>query len=211
MLTPDEQRVAFSEQSGLDGLKVLQQAAADAGMQDLSSAQARAGFSAGRIGIFVDSTAFLGTVTRQVEGRFDVRTMAFPISATNGKLPAGGNAVMIFTKDPAKQKAAWEYVKFVTGPVGQTLMVKHTGYMPSNELAIKDPELLGKFYQGSPNHMTSIQQLPYLAAWYAFPGDKALKITDVIKDHLQTVVARKQSPEQVMPTMAKDVQSLLPK
>lgn len=211
MLTADEKSVAFSEPPGLSGLKVLQQAAAEAGMQDLSSAQARAGFSAGRIGIFVDSTAFLGTVTRQVEGRFDVRTMAFPISAANGKLPAGGNAVMIFTKDPAKQKAAWEYVKFVTGPIGQTLMVKHTGYMPSNDIAIKDPEYLGKFYQGSPNHRTSIQQLPSVTAWYAFPGDKALKITDVIKDHLQTVVARKQSPEQVITVMAKDVQALLPK
>lgn len=211
MLTADEKRVAFSDAPGLKGLEVLQQAAAEAGMQDLSSAQARAGFVAGRIGIFVDSTAFLGTVTRQVEGRFDLRTMPFPISAQNGRLPAGGNAVMIFAKDPAKQRAAWEYVKFVTGPIGQTIMVKHTGYMPSNDISIKDPTYLGKFYEGSPNHMTSIRQLPYVTAWYAFPGAQALKITDVIKDHLQTVVARKQTPEQVSKVMASDVQALLPK
>jgi multiple sugar transport system substrate-binding protein len=126
-------------------------------------------------------------------------------------LPAGGNAVMIFTKDRAKQQAAWEYIKFATGPVGQTLMVKYTGYMPSNEIAIKDPQLLGKFYDENPNHVTSIKQLPVMTSWYAFPGENALKITDVIKDHLQTVVARKQAPEQGVSAMARDVQTLLPK
>ena len=38
---------------------------------------------------------------------------------------------MLFTKDPAKQKAAWEYIKFATGPVGATMMVQATGYFPS--------------------------------------------------------------------------------
>jgi multiple sugar transport system substrate-binding protein len=42
---------------------------------------------------------------------------------------------------------------------------------------------------------------------YAFPGDNGLKITDVIKDHLQTVA----SPEQALGAMTTDVQALLPK
>ena len=89
---------------------------------------------------------------------------------------------MIFTKDPARQKAAWEYVKFATGPVGATLMVKGTGYFPANALPAKDPALLGDFYKQHPNHQTAIAQLPMLTAWYAFPGENGLKITDVIKD-----------------------------
>lgn len=50
-----------------------------------------------------------------------------------------------------------------------------------------------------------------LTAWYAFPGEHGLKITDVIKDHLQTVVAQSAAPEQALPAMAADVQALLPK
>lgn len=210
LLTADEKKVALDSEAGLNALRVLHRAG-DAGMLDLTSAQARAGFVAGRIGVLADSTAFLGTVTRQVGDRFPFRTAEFPVPHPNGKLPAGGNVAMIFSKDPAKQKAAWEYVKFATGPIGQTLMVQMTGYMPSNEIAINDPNLLGAFYKSNPNHMTSIRQLPFMTAWYAFPGENALKITDVIKDHLQTVVARTRTPEDALKAMATDVQVLLPR
>ena len=51
-------------------------------------------------------------------------------------LPAGGNAAVMFTKDPAAQAAAWQYIAFATGPVAQTIMVKATGYMPTSEQAV---------------------------------------------------------------------------
>jgi multiple sugar transport system substrate-binding protein len=50
-----------------------------------------------------------------------------------------------------------------------------------------------------------------LTAWYAFPGEHGLKITDVIEDYLQTVVAQSTPPEQVLRAMTTDVQALLPK
>ena len=118
---------------------------------------------------------------------------------------------MIFTKDPARQKAAWEYVKFATGPVGATLMVKGTGYFPANALPAKDPALLGDFYKQNPNHQTAISQLPMLTAWYAFPGENGLKITDVINDQLQRVVAQSTPPEQALRAMTGEVQALLPR
>ena len=209
-LTADEKKPAIDSAAGVTALEVLK-AATEAGMQDQSSSQARAAFVAGKIGVYADSTAFLGTVTRQVKDQFKFRTAEFPVPAKDGKLPAGGNVAMIFAKDKAKQKAAWEYIKFATGPVGQTLMVQKTGYMPINDISIKDPKYLGKFYQTNPNHMTSIRQLPVMTSWYAFPGANALKITDVIKDDLQTVVAKSESPAAVAKNMAKHIGSLLPK
>jgi len=126
-------------------------------------------------------------------------------------LPAGGNVAMMFTKDPAKQAAAWEYIKFATGPYGATTMVKGTGYFPANSLPANDPALLQPFYKQHPNHLTAIQQMPVLTGWYAFPGDNGLKITDVIKDHLQTVVSQDVAPETALATMSKAVQDLLPR
>ena len=90
-------------------------------------------------------------------------------------------------------------------------MVKGTGYFPANAKPAKDPAMLGEFYKKSPNHMTAVQQLPILTGWYAFPGENGLKITDVIKDHLQSVVNQSVDPEEALKRMAKDVQALLPK
>ena len=50
-----------------------------------------------------------------------------------------------------------------------------------------------------------------MTGWYAFPGQNALKITDVINDHVQSVVAQRAVPEAALEAMARDVSALLPR
>jgi multiple sugar transport system substrate-binding protein len=87
-------------------------------------------------------------------------------------------------------KAAWKYIKFATGPIGATMMVNATGYMPATPLPVQ-LDLLASFYRDNPNHMISIRQQDVITDWYAFPGQNALRITDGINGHLQTIVARR--------------------
>ena len=128
-----------------------------------------------------------------------------------GRLPAGGNVAMIVSGDKAKQKAAWEFVKFATGPLGASIMAKTTGYMPPNKVA--NDVYLKDFYVQNPNNYTAVKQLPILTKWYAFPGENGLKITDVIKDHMNSTITRSRSsePQKVLDDMTRDVQKLLPK
>lgn len=212
MLTADESKVAFGGEAGQKSIRLLRQMVDQGTMRDVSQATALQDFVSGRLGIWGHSTSRLGGVTKQAQGVFDLRTATFPLGAGDKSLlPAGGNAALIHAKDPAKQKAAWEYVKFATGPIGATIMVKGTGYFPANALPAKDPKMLGEFYEKNPNHRTAIGQLPKMTAWYAFPGENGLKITDVIKDHLQSVVNKSGAPEAVLAKMVTDTQALLPK
>jgi multiple sugar transport system substrate-binding protein len=210
MLTADEKKVAFDGPAGKAAMQVLANAVKNGEMRDIATAAARQDFIAGNLAVFVSSTSSLGLVEKQVGGRFDLRTARMPVEK-NGRLPAGGNVAMMFAKDPARQKAAWEYIKFATGPLGATTMVQGTGYFPANTLPAADPALLKTFYEHKPNHLTAIGQLPLLTGWYAFPGENGLKITDVIKDHMQTVVSREAAPEQALAAMTRDVQALLPR
>lgn len=211
MLTADEKKVAFDNAQGKAAMRDLGAMLREGGMRDLTTAVARQDFIAGTQGIWSHSTSYLGTVTKQIGGRFQFKTGSFPMPAANGRLPAGGNAVMMVTRDPAKQKAAWEYIKFVTGPIGATAMVKATGYFPANAIPAQRPEMLGDFYKNNPNHMTAIKQLGLVTGWYAFPGENGLKITDVIKDEMQAVINKSKTEEQGLAAMSKGVQALLPK
>lgn len=202
--------VAFDDDKGMWALKTLE-AFGKSGMPNLALRQARQSFVAGSIGILADSTSYVAAAERQIGGRFAFVTVPFPLASEHGQLPAGGNVAMVFAKDPERQKAAWEYVKFVTGPIGQTRMVNLTGYMPSNETAVKTPDLLGTFYAENPNHMTSIRQLPVLTDWVSFPGDNSLKVIEVIKGHTESLVTGRRTAEEVMPDLVRDVTALLPK
>jgi multiple sugar transport system substrate-binding protein len=211
MLTADEKKTAFEGPAGQAGMRVLTRLVEEANMQNTTFQAAAPDFIAGRLGMIVDSSAQIGRFNRDVGSAFPVKVAKFPLGAANGRIPTGGAAVMLLAKDPAKQKAAWELMKFLTGPEGATIIVKATGYVPATDLPAKHPDMLGAFYANSPNHRVAMEQLPLVTAWYAFPGEHGVKITDVIKDHLQTVVDKSAKGDAVLTRMAADVQPLLPR
>ena len=211
MLDADERRVAFSEQPGQRAIRALRLLVDEGRMPDMRSPAAFADFFSGRLGISMQSTAQLGRYNREIGGRFPLVCGRFPLSAPNARLPAGGNVAMMFTRDQAKQRAAWEFIKFATGPVGATMMVNATGYMPASTIPAEREEMLGRFYRDNPNHMVTFRQQDVITGWYAFPGQNALRITDTINDHLQSVVAKRAEPDAALTRMAADVQALLPR
>jgi multiple sugar transport system substrate-binding protein len=211
MLNADESEVAFTAEPGQRSIRLLREFVEKANMPDIRADAMTLDFLAGRMGIVMNSTADIGRFNREIGGRFQYRTARYPLSSPQGRLPAGGNVAMVFARDPARQKAAWEFVKFACGPEGATMMVKHTGYMPATSIPAAREDMLAPFYRENPNNLTAIRQQPVMTGWYAFPGQNALKITDVIYDHLQSVVAKRAEPDAALAAMGRDVQALLPR
>jgi len=210
ILSEDETKVAFTDARGRDAMRTLQRMVVEGKMPDINLATSVQDMAAGRLGITMQSAALITMFTREINDRFKLVCGRYPMSAPNGRIPAGGNAAMMFTKNPAKQKAAWEFIKFATGPRGATMMVNATGYMPATTIPAEREDMLAKFYREHPNHMVSVGQQDVITGWYAFPGQNALRITDVIKDNLQTVVARRGDADPTNEAMGAAVQRLLP-
>jgi multiple sugar transport system substrate-binding protein len=212
MLNADETKVAFNGPEGQFAIRMLARLVNEGGMPNLDQPAMRAAFAAGKTGFHITSTSDLNKVTQMIGGKFALKTHSFPdVVSPNGRLPAGGNVVMILSKDKAKRDAAWEVVKFWAGPKGAAIMAETTGYMPANKVA--NEVYLKDFYTRNPNNYTAVSQMALLTKWYAFPGDNGLKITDVIKDHMNSIVsgARSKEPDAVLADMTTDVQKLLPK
>ncbi|MBS0520897.1 MAG: ABC transporter substrate-binding protein [Proteobacteria bacterium] len=212
MLNADETKVAFDGPEGQYAMRTLARLVTEGKMPNLNQPDMRAAFAAGKTGMHFTSTSDLAKVTQMVAGKFELKTSTFPgVLPEKGRLPAGGNVGIILTTDPKKRDAAWEVMKFWHGPEGAAIVARTTGYMPpnrkANEVYLKD------FYAQNPNNYTAVKQLPILTKWYAFPGENGLKITDVIKDHLNSIVtgARAGEPDKVLVDMTADVQKLLPR
>src|SRR5215510_7544398 len=211
MLNEDESKIVFDGEAGRAAIKSLARLVTEAKSPNLSGTDMRTAFAAGRVGILITSTAYLNTLTKQIGGKFRIRTSLYPgLRPGVSRLPPGGNAAIITARNPVKQRVAWEVLKFFTGAEGGAIMVETTGYMAPNA---KAADLLKGFYDSNPNQYTAVAQVPYMASWYAFPGENGLKITDVIKDRLQSIMDGKRAgePDKVLAEMAADVQALLPK
>ncbi|MBZ9670278.1 ABC transporter substrate-binding protein [Mesorhizobium sp. ES1-3] len=211
MLNEDESKVAFNGPEGEKAVEILQRMVKEGGMPVFTKPAGEQAFAAGKVGFEFQSTGGLVNTIKNVGDKFTLRTAKIPlIDPANGHLPTGGNAVVILTKDAAKQDAAWKFAKFAAGPYGASVVVPGTGYVPNNELAAKSPEYLGDFYKKNPLFRAGLSQMPLMVPWYAFPGTNGVKVTQTIVDNLSRIVDQSATPKEALTDAASDVEGMLP-
>jgi multiple sugar transport system substrate-binding protein len=212
MLSADEKRVAFDGSEGLASFKLVDRMVKDGKMSPMTSDAALQSFYAGKLGMFFWTTGGLRGMINGVGDKFTLRTTAMPvIDAQKGRLPTGGNAAVMFTTDPKKQKAVYDFIRFASGAYGASVVVPGTGYVPNNELAPKDAKYLGNFYKENPLFRAGLNQMNMMIPWYSFPGNNGVKVTQTIVDNLAQVVEQKVTPEAALKSAAQEVQRLLPR
>lgn len=133
-------------------------------------------FTEGDMGLFASSPAGARFFSERVGGAFDLRSAPFTIiDDAEGYLPVGGNVAAITTTDPERVAAAWEYVKFVTGPEAQAFAADITGYLPTNRRAL-GPDFMGSFYEDNPYYATPRDQYHRVGPYAGYKGTQTEKI-----------------------------------
>jgi len=212
MMAADDRTIAFDGPAGREALAILKAfGEAGQGRTDMTRDQARQAFAAGTIGVLVTSSGALAGLEKQAADQFTLKAAPLPIARSGAKVPAAGEVVMVLAKTAEKRAAAWEFAKFAVGVEAQTLVGQKTGLLSVNREALNDPARLGRNLEARPNLKAAVDQLSRLTEWYAFPGENTIKITEVIKGHLQQVLTLKRSPEEALVAMKRDVKTLLPK
>ena len=126
-------------------------------------------------------------------------------------VPTGGNVLMIFANDPAQEKAAWEWIKFVLSPDGATIWTKGTGYLPPRAALAEDPRYLKPFFDQAPMMKAALQTFPYAKPWVSFPGPRGLEITKILIKARDEVLEGKRPAEPILKEAAQQANALLPK
>lgn len=204
-------KVNFGGAAGLKALETMKKLFRGCKMLNLPVGDAGKPFNAGEVAMHFWSTSAVGAIER-AKGDFVLQTGEFPGMGEAPKgLPAGGNAAMFISnsKDPKRIAAAWAFLKFCTSGAGAAAVAETTGYMPPNKAA---NELLGEFYKKNPNKHTAVRQAGLLRDWIAYPGDKSLAITQVLYDHIESIVTGDADDMKALQQeMVEEVSAMLPK
>ncbi|RVE82138.1 extracellular solute-binding protein [Sinorhizobium meliloti] len=198
----------FDSPEVLKALQILKEFG-DAGTVDMSQQQMLQAFASGTVGVLASYSAALGQIEKQAAGKFTLKAVPWPMISQNGRVPAGGRVIMIYSKDQEKQRAAWEFVKFLTGPIGQTILVKGVGAVPVNDVAVNKPELLGSFYEQNPNQVAALSSASRLTKWLSYPGDNSIKVSEVIRNQIRRVLIGHQDPAVVLADIKAAVRPLV--
>jgi multiple sugar transport system substrate-binding protein len=210
MMTAGDKEIAFNQRAGERAFDLLERFG-KAGTTDMTKDQARQAFIAGKLGMLIDASSLLPGMEDKAKGHFRIGVALHPVEAPDGRLPAGGNAMMMLSKDPERQKAAWDFIRFASGPVGQSIVVRQTGALPLS-LNDKDREdLLGSYYRERPNQRALLDGQHLIIDWFGFPGANGNRIVSLIEDKSEAVATLKESPNEALQDLTKQVDALLKK
>lgn len=127
----------------------------------------------------------------QSNAKFNLKAEKFPIYKNYPRrVPAGGNFLMILAKDEAKQKAAWEFMKYVYSPKALEEWSKGTGYIPGS---VKENTSLSKFIETNQIMSVAASQFGDVVKWASFPGANGLEAEQILID-TRDIILSSQEP-----------------
>jgi multiple sugar transport system substrate-binding protein len=184
----EEGRVVVDSPEAVQIFTFWQQLARDdQSLPVITDGEQQQAFLGGRLGMYIRTSASLGNFSRQAP--FELRTAPFPTWGDQPRrVAAGGNALFIFAREPAQQRAAYEFVKFVTGPAGQTIWVQETGYLPVAKGLDDDPAHLQGYFAENPLVQASLAQQGDIVAWLPLPGPRGLEAEQALIEARQAIL-----------------------
>nr|WP_036745921.1 ABC transporter substrate-binding protein [Paenibacillus sp. UNC451MF] len=169
-------------------------------------------FSAGQVGMILESTASLKGLVDNAEGKFQVGTgfLPKPANAKEGGVVVGGASLWLMNDRPNdEQKAAWEFIKFLTSPKEQAYWHINTGYFPITKKAYDEQSVkdnLKKFPQFQTAvdqlHQTKMSTATQGAVMGVFPEAR-----QIVEGAIEEVLNNKKSPKDALDAAAKDITS----
>jgi multiple sugar transport system substrate-binding protein len=179
--------------------KLLLHAKQDEGLQ---------AFSSGKVAMAI--TTIGKRANLQSQSKFDLRSTLFPTFGDQKRtVAAGGNALFIFSKDPKKQAAAWEFIKFMESPESLALWTKETGYVPPRKGVAEDPNGLKPFLDQNPLMKPALQQMNEVIPWVNFPGSNGLQAEQVLLEVRDQVLSGQTDAATALKNAAEKVNKLL--
>ncbi|CAG7653726.1 ABC transporter substrate-binding protein [Paenibacillus allorhizosphaerae] len=171
-------------------------------------------FSAGQVGMILESTASLKGLVDNAQGKFEVGTgfLPKPSGAKEGGVIVGGASLWIMNNRPDdEQKAAWDFVKFLTSPKEQAYWHINTGYFPITKKAYEEQSVkdnLKKFPQFQTAvdqlHQTKLNTATQGAVMGVFPEAR-----QIVEGAIEEALNNKKSPKDALDGAAKDISAKL--
>lgn len=169
-------------------------------------------FIAGKTAMYIESTADLSSDLTAIGGRFNIGTAALPtIDGTkdNGVSIGGASLWIMNNKDTAKQKAAFEFIKYMVSPKEQAYWASQTGYFPVTTKAYDEQEMKDNL-KAKPQFNTAIEQLHSSpktsvgALMAVFPEAR-----QDVETNIEEMLQNKQTAQQAVDNSAKEINTAL--
>ena len=164
-------------------------------------------FAAGKVAYYIGTIARRAAV--ESAAKFKISGAPFPVFGDNARrIPAGGNSLFIFAKDPEQQKAAWKFIKFLNSPEALAIWIKGTGYLPPRNDVSNTPALK-PILEDNVIMKAATSQMGSVVPWVNFPGANGLQAEKSLVDARDAILGGSKTPAAALKDAEDKVNSLI--
>jgi multiple sugar transport system substrate-binding protein len=180
-MSEDRTRLMFAQPESVEALQIMREMLKSGAHANLRSGEDVDAFMSGNLGMILTTSVYTRAFQNAAKDKFELRAGAMPSFGAKPTRPTNsGSALFIMSRDPAKQRASWELVKFMTSRRAFTVITSKIGYLPLRLDIVDDPNYLGPWVRENPLIRPNIEQLSRLNQWVAYPGANYRQISRIL-------------------------------
>lgn len=188
-MSKDRKTLTFADPPSVEAVATLRDLA-DAGLyENIPYQSALEQMASSDVAMFLTTSVFQAVLLKGAEGKYDLRDTVMPGFGTKPAVPTNsGSGLMMLTADPVKQRAVWEFMKFMTSKRAYTVITSEIGYVPLRPEIVNDPQYLGDWIKDHPLVQPNLDQLDRMQPWESFPGPNYRQIRKIMMDAVETAI-----------------------
>lgn len=211
-MSEDRRRLTFGEPEAVGAVEMLRDLLKSGAHANIRENESGDAFMSGNLGMILTTSVYQRAFLNASKDRFELRAAKMPSFGDKPARPTNsGSALFIMSKDPAKQRAAWELVKYMTSKRGYTVITSKIGYLPLRLDIVDDPQYLGAWVRENPLVRPNLEQLSRLNQWVAFPGANYRQISRIQVAAVNEAVFGDDDVGKVMREAQDRAQALMPR
>ncbi|WP_436497969.1 ABC transporter substrate-binding protein [Actinokineospora sp. HUAS TT18] len=211
VISEDRKTLTFAEPAAVEAVQTVQNMVKSGAVPNRTQQQAIDGFARGDLGMMVETSAVQGTFAKGAKDKWDLRSAPMPSFAGKPVVPTNsGASLFVLAADPAKQRAGWELIKFLTSEDAYTLISSKIGYLPLRTDLVNDPAALKPWADQNKLIKPNLEQLARMEPWISMPGTSYLQIRDGMMEAVENAVFQGADVATTLKAKQDDVSKLLP-
>jgi multiple sugar transport system substrate-binding protein len=211
VLSDDRSTIEFGEEPAVGAVQMLRDLFDEGVLANVDAAGQMESFARGDSLIQLQTSVMQSTYMAAAEtGGWELKNTTMPAFEGKPVVPTNsGSALFMFSQDAAKQRASWEFMKWMTSDRAYEVITTGIGYLPLRTSLTEGDGALADWAASNPLVTPNLAQLDDLQPWVSYPGDDYVQVDTILAQAIEDSVFYGKDPAATMADAQERAQALI--